>query len=163
MNRDFVAGLIGLALAVAYYAMASQIQISQLADEVGPEGLPKIYAWMLGALSVLLMLRALIKPTELATHTDGNHPIGETYAAKRGLGILLIGIAYVITVPWLGYPLTLAIVIALAALYQGGRLSWQLTAVGILGAAVLWFVFVFLLHIAQPEGIWPELIERLRR
>lgn len=163
MNRDLIAGLIGLALACGYYALASQIQVSQLADEVGPDGLPKIYAWLLGGLSALLVLRAIFSPTALVAHTDGDHPVGEAYAAKRGLGILLIGIAYVIAVPYLGYPLTLAVVIALAALYQGGRLSWQLTAVGICGAAVLWFVFVFLLHIAQPEGLWPELIERLRR
>ena len=82
--------------------------------------------------------------------------------ASRALGIVLIAGAYVVAVPVLGYPLTLAVVIGAAALYQGGRLSWPLALISVFGAAALWFVFVYLLHIAQPEGIWPDLIERMR-
>ena len=40
---------------------------------------------------------------------------------------------------------------------------WALCSVfTVFGAAALWYVFVYLLHIAQPEGMLPDLIERLR-
>ena len=159
MNRDFLTGLIGLALAIGYYLVASNIASGQLADEVGPDGLPRIYAWMLGVLSLILCVRALLQRATAAT-TAGD--VGEVQAAGRALGILLIAGAYVAAVPFLGYPLTIAFVIAVAALYQGGRLSWPLALISAFGAASLWFVFVYLLHIAQPEGIWPDLIERMR-
>ena len=159
MNRDFITGVIGLALAIGYYVVASTIASGQLADEVGPDGLPRIYAWMLGALSLILSVRALLQKAVAAT-TAGD--VSEVHAAWRALGIVLIAGAYVAAVPALGYPLTLAVVIGVAALYQGGRLSWPLALISVFGAAALWFVFVYLLHIAQPEGIWPDLIERMR-
>jgi putative tricarboxylic transport membrane protein len=160
MNRDFAAGLIGLAIAVAYYAMASNIQNSQLADEVGPAGLPKIYAVMLGGFSALLMARALLRPAPAGKTRD----IGEeVFALRRALGVLAIGVAYVVLVPWLGYPLAIALVIGAASLYGGGQISLRLAGIAVLGAFGLWFVFVFLLHIGQPAGIWPDLIEGLRR
>ncbi len=159
MNRDFLTGLIGLALAIGYYVVASNIAVGQLADEVGPDGLPRIYAWMLGGLSLILSVRALLQRAAAAT-TAGD--VSEVHAAWRALGILVIAGAYVAAVPVLGYPLTLAVVIGVAALYQGGRLSWPLALISVFGAAALWFVFVYLLHIAQPEGIWPDLIERMR-
>ena len=161
MNRDFVAGLLGLLIALGYYALANNIQNSQLADDVGPGGLPKIYAVLLAGFSVLMMLRAYLRPAPIDAK---QRPLAEEiFAAKRGLGILAIGIGYIIAVPYLGYPVAIAIVIAIAALYNGGALSLRTAGVAALGALGLWFVFVFLLHIGQPSGIWPDLIEGLRR
>ncbi len=160
MNRDFIAGLVGLIFAIAYYAMATQIQNSQLADEVGPAGLPKIYAVLLGGFSALLMVRALLRPAV----AGGNRPVGEElFAVRRALGVLAIGVAYVVLVPWLGYPLAIALVIAAASLYGGGQISLRLAVIAALGALGLWFVFVFLLHIGQPAGIWPDVIQGMRR
>ncbi len=159
MNRDFLTGAIGLSLAIGYYVAASHIASGQLADEVGPDGLPRIYAWLLGVFSLLLCVRALLQRVTTAT-TAGD--VNEIHAGFSALGILFIAGAYVAAVPVLGYTLTIAFVIAVAALYQGGRLSWPLAFTAAFGAAALWFVFVYLLHIAQPEGIWPDLIERMR-
>lgn len=161
MNRDFVAGFIGLLVATGYFALASNIQNSQLADDVGPGGLPKIYAILLAVFSSLLMLRARFQTVKANGKTRALAE--EIFAAKRGLGILAIGVAYIFVVPYLGYPLAIAIVIAIASLYNGGHMSLRLAGIAILGAFGLWFVFVFLLHIGQPSGMWPDLIEGLRR
>lgn len=158
MNRDLLTSLIGLALAVAYYIAASGIASGLLADEVGPDGLPRIYAWMLGGLSVVLGVRALFQKRATSPASDED----EGRAAWRAFGLLVIACAYVAAVPVLGYTLTIAVVIAVAALYQGGRLSLPLALTSVLGAAALWYVFVYLLHIAQPEGMLPDLIERMR-
>ena len=160
MNRDFTAGLIGLLFAVAYYAMANSIQNSQLADEVGPAGLPKIYAFALGGFSALLMARALFRPAVAGKVRAAGEDL---FALRRALGVLAIGVAYVALVPWLGYPLAIALVIAAASLYGGGQISARLAMIAALGAFGLWFVFVFLLHIGQPAGIWPDVIQGMAR
>jgi hypothetical protein len=161
MNRDFTAGLLGLTFAIAYYAMATHIQASQLADEVGPAGLPKIYGVLLGGFSALLMARALIlRPVVVG---KPRAPGEEWFALRRALGVLAIGIGYVALVPWLGYPLAIALVIGAASLYGGGQISLRLALIAGLGALGLWFVFVFLLHIGQPAGIWPDVISGMQR
>ena len=107
------------------------------------------------------MLRSLVRP---APADAKQRPVAEElFAVKRGLGILAIGIAYIVAVPFLGYPLAIAVVIAVAALYNGGALSLRTAVVSVLGAFGLWLVFVFLLHISQPTGNWPDLIEALRK
>jgi len=59
MGRDLAFGGATLALSVAYYWMAAAIPESQLADAIGPQGLPKTYAILLAALSLVLIVRAL--------------------------------------------------------------------------------------------------------
>ena len=161
MNRDFTAGLIGLTFAIAYYAMSTHIQASQLSDEVGPAGLPKIYGLLLGGFSALLMVRALVlRPAMAGTSRPAAE---EWFALRRALGVLVIGVAYVARVPWLGYPLAIALVIGAGSLYGGGQISLRLAIIAALGALGLWFVFVFLLHIGQPAGIWPDVISGMQR
>ena len=160
MNRDFICGVCGLLIAVAYYAMASRIQVSMLADDVGPDGLPKAYAFILAGLSLLLMVRAGLRPAfgGLAR----SEAQSDLFALRRAAGMLLIGVAYVALVPWLGYPLCIAAVIAAAAAYQGGVISPSFAAIAIGGAIALWLVFVVVLNIAQPAGVWPDILESLR-
>src|ERR1041385_579225 len=59
MNRDLVFGLATLAIALGYYALTSTIPSSQLADPIGPQGLPRMYSFVLAALSILLIVRSL--------------------------------------------------------------------------------------------------------
>lgn len=157
MNRDFICGACGLALAAVYYLLATHIQTSLLSDDVGPDGLPKAYGLILAFLSVLLMARAGLKPvfSGLTPSKAGS----DLFAMRRAVGMGLIGVAYVVALPWLGYVLCIAGVIAVAAAYQGGAIGWRLAATSIAGAIFLWLIFVMLLHIGQPAGIWPDLWE----
>ena len=60
MLRDLISALILLLIAFAYYYLAGDINQSALADEVGAEGLPVIYATLLGTLALVLAAKALI-------------------------------------------------------------------------------------------------------
>ena len=160
MNRDFVCGLLSLALAGVYYALASDIQSSQLADDVGADGLPKIYAYALGALGAVLTLsnlplRATLDDSAKATTSSAQ----DLVQLRRALGILAIGVGYVLLAPVIGYVPAIALVIIGTAVYQGGALDWRLALIGVLGAGFLWLVFVALLHIKLPSGVlmsWGE-------
>ncbi|MDB5594421.1 MAG: tripartite tricarboxylate transporter TctB family protein [Hyphomicrobiales bacterium] len=160
MNRDFICGACGLALAVGYYAMASRIQTSLLADDVGPDGLPKAYGLILGFLSLLLMARAGLRP--VFAGLTPSKASGDLFAMRRAIGMGVIGVIYIVAVPFLGYPLCIASVIGAAAAYQGGAIGWRLALIALAGAIFLWLIFVMLLHIGQPAGIWPDLWEARR-
>lgn len=60
MPRDFWIGLVTLGFAVLYWFEAAKIRISPLDGPVGAAGLPKVLAYALGVLSVLLIGRALL-------------------------------------------------------------------------------------------------------
>ena len=57
-HRDLAFGGAGLAISILYYWMATLVPVSQLADAIGPQGLPKVYAVILAALSLILLLRS---------------------------------------------------------------------------------------------------------
>ena len=154
MNRDLVFGGVTLAVAVVYYALTVTIPASELADPVGPQGLPKSYAVVLAVLSIVLILRSLKRPANRAN--PGSRIPG--HGRLRVAGMLLIGIAYILVLPYLGYLLSVAILIAATTFFQGGPLNGRTMLIALSGAALLWMVFIWLLRIQYPAGLWPSLI-----
>jgi hypothetical protein len=170
VTSDVALGCAMLVVAVAYYLAAAAIPETLLSDAIGPEGLPKIYAVVLAGLSLILIggsLRGWRKPKRVcATGTEsaqdeqlpdarGASPIGLARVGLRVAGMLAIGALYVVVVPWLGYVPTLAVLIAGTTYYQGGVFSRQVVIVAVAGAISLWLLFVMLLRIPQPTGLWP--------
>jgi hypothetical protein len=147
VNRDLVFGAACLAVAAGYYLMASAIPESALSDSVGAQGLPKTYAVVLGALSLVLIARSARQQSSVKAPAS----------LARVAGMLLIGILYLAVVPWLGYILSLAGLIAATTDYQGGGLSPRVALVSLSGAVFFWVLFVAVLGIPHPPGIWPSL------
>jgi hypothetical protein len=164
MNKDIGFACTAFVFAVGYYMMADAIPTSLLADGVGPGGLPKAYAVVLGILSLVLIARSLMR--RAAARSNG-HIRGESdddnrvHVPREQLirvaGMLAIGAIYVVLVQWLGYILTLAVLIAATAYYQGATLTRQLGVVALGGALFFWLLFDVLLRIPQPAGFWPDL------
>jgi hypothetical protein len=75
----------------------------------------------------------------------------------RAAGVIAIGVLYIVLVPWLGYVLSLAMLIAATTYYQGGGLSGRVGLVAASGALFFWVLFVFFLGIPHPPGFWPTL------
>ena len=76
----------------------------------------------------------------------------------RVSGLLLSGAVYIAIVPWLGYVLSLAALIFATTYFQGGGLSRRVALVALSGAVCLWILFVWLLGIPHPPGVWPTLL-----
>ena len=154
MSRDLLFGFATLAIAVVYYALTSMIPPSDLADPIGPQGLPRVYAFVLAALSILLIVRSLRtgRTPEPRTTAPRNHQ------SARVAGMLLIGVAYILVVPYLGYLVSVAMLIAVTTYLQGGAVNGRTLAVALSGAALFWAIFIWLLRIQYPVGLWPSLI-----
>lgn len=160
-RRELVLGSATLAIAAIYYLLAIRIPQSDIADVIGAQGLPKTYASLLAGLSIILILRALAarrRAAPPATPPATPKPGLQPGVAWRMFGMLMNGVIYILVVPWLGYILSIAALIAATVYYQGGELNRRAAAVAMGGALFLWLLFVRLLHIAHPAGIWPSLL-----
>ena len=168
-TRDLVFGCASLALAVGYFLLAAQIPESQLADTVGPQGLPRIYAYVLGGLSLILIARSL-RASSPRPSAEGPEPGAESpepraeslkpsasSQALRAFGVVVIGAVYIAVVPWLGYIVSLTALIAATTYYQGGAANRRVAVVSVTGALLFWLLFVEILGIQHPAGFWPEL------
>jgi hypothetical protein len=155
VNRDLVFGAACLALAVGYYLMAAAIPESALSDTVGAQGLPKTYAVVLGALSLILIARSWAWERSHRNAPPSPRPLPPSIV--RAAGMLVIGVVYLVVVPWLGYVLSLAGLIAATTYYQGGGLSPRVALVSLSGAVFFWVLFVAVLGIPHPAGIWPSI------
>ena len=148
MRREVAFGCATLALSAAYYWMADGIPASQLADAIGPQGLPKIYALALAALSLILLIGAFTDRHRPARASESRAPLA------RVAGVLLMGVAYIVLAPWIGYPIAIAALIAATTYYQGGAFTREAGLVAVGGSVLFWLLFVVLMGIPQPVGIW---------
>jgi putative tricarboxylic transport membrane protein len=160
-RREIILGCATLVIAAAYYLLAIRIPQSDIADVIGAQGLPKTYAALLAGLSLILIARAA------PAYRTAALPDAPSVTPKRGFergvawrvfGMLMNGVIYILVVPWLGYVLSIAALIAATVYYQGGGLNRRVAMVAVGGALFFWLLFVRLLHIAHPAGIWPSLL-----
>ena len=155
-NRDLVFGSATLVLAALYYALTITIPRSDLADPIGPQGLPKTYAVVLAALSIVLIARSIRR----RRNPEPANPLipDPRSSIPRVIGMLLIGVAYIVVLPWLGYLLSVAALIAATTYFQGGSITRRSILVAISGALCFWVLFIWLLRIQYPAGLWPSVI-----
>ena len=154
MNKDLLSGAALLVIAGTYYTWTSYIADSTLSDEVGAGGLPRALAVVLALLGVILIARTLLvaraaAPTAAAPADDDEE---EQASLPRGIGFLLIGAAYVALLPFVGYILATALMIAAVALYEGAPRTWVIPAAATGGGVLYWAIFVKLLDVHQPMG-----------
>ncbi|HEY6362994.1 MAG TPA: tripartite tricarboxylate transporter TctB family protein, partial [Vicinamibacterales bacterium] len=131
---------------------------SRLADAIGPQGLPKTYALLLAALSLVLIARSLARRREARPLDNAAGARTAPRVLRRIAGMLTIGIVYILVAPWLGYPLSIAGLILATTYYQGGEINRQVALVAVTGALFFWALFVLIMGIPQPPGWWPALL-----
>ena len=149
LNAELMFGVVALAAAAAYYAAARAIPSSLLDDVVGSGGLPKTYGLALAVLAVAQIARALA-----SRRTAAGSAGAVMLSHRKTFGTLALGLGYGALLPWLGYAGSIAVLIAATAAYQGAGFNRRVALVAVGGAAFLWALFVWLLGIPQPAGVW---------
>ena len=140
MRRDLVCAALGLSIAAAYWIAADALPASFLSDAVGAGGIPKALASLLAFFSILIGIRGLRR--------DSGVP--ETRNHARALVIALLGFAYLLLVPFIGFLVGIALLASGAALHYGAPRRPGVALFGVGTALVLWLVFGVLLGIALP-------------
>lgn len=152
------------ALAVAYWLGADAIPKSSLGGAVGADGLPKLLAVALGLLSLGLAAQTLLeirkrRRTGASSGTvEVSSQAGNWYAHARAFGIIAIGIVFVAVLPYLGYAVSVALLLMSVVIYAGRKPSLTTLVFGIAGAAFFYVMFVHLLKVPLPPGIWPSML-----
>lgn len=168
MTRDAWIGVVFLAFAVVYWIAADGIRISPLDGPVTAAGLPKSLAYALGILAVLLIARSLAlkwlvaRPAQGEEKQEDGEPQADRRPHLRAVGMLAIGVGYLLVVPYLGYMLSIMGLVLIAALYIGARFDLKTGAIAALGGLFFYVLFVQLLDIPLPPGVWPDLLRSLQ-
>lgn len=158
MLRDLTCAALLLGISAGYYALASGIGRSALADEVGPAGLPIVYAALLAGLGIALALKTGLRfllARRLSESPSGSAPSAR-FVLARALGTLAIGASYVALVNVLGYWLSLALLVPAMARYQGAAANRRMLLIAMAGATTFWLLFVWLLGIPMPRPWLPS-------
>lgn len=147
-----------LVLAVAYWLGADAIPKSSLGGAVGADGLPKLLAVVLGGLSIALagqaVLEARRKRASGPAETEGV-PGWRMHA--KALGVIVIGAGFVVVLPVLGYAVSVALLLMVIATYSGRPFGPGTVVFAVIGAAFFQVLFVHLLQVPLPAGIWTGL------
>lgn len=156
MRRDLVCSATLLAVAGAFFALASRLGQSALADGVGPAGLPLVYAAALAVLAVSIGLGALLQRRRApglaaapASEHDTTAP-SVVIRLRRAAGALSIGVAYLVGLPLIGYPIALALALGAMAAYQGERPGVRMILIAIGGSGLFYVLFDTVLGISMP-------------
>jgi putative tricarboxylic transport membrane protein len=160
MRSTLVTAVVLLVFSVVFWIGADAIPKSRLGGTVGADGLPKLLALALGILSIGLIAQSLIAmravgPVEPVRKERTDE---ERAAGARALGMIAIGFGYLLAVPYLGYLVTIGLLLLTVALYNGKRLSRGLLLFVALGALGFYLLFVRLLDVPLPAGFWPRLL-----
>ena len=158
MSRDTGVGLALLLLAGLYWLGADQIRVSRLEGIVGAQAVPKGLALSLAILALLLVVQDLLRWRGAAPAAVGEESApGEANPHLRAAGLLLIGMAYLAVVGTIGYLPAIALLVLATARYMGRPWSGGLILVALGGALLYYLIFVRLLGIPLPAGVWPAL------
>lgn len=156
--RDAIVGICLLLFAGLYWWGAERIPDSSLSGGVGADGLPKALAYALAALALILIVRSLALRTEAQVNRASPEEIAEARRRHwRAFGMFAIGLAYLLALPYLGYFVSIVLLVGAAAWYNGKPISPPLVAVAIGTGVFFFFLFVKFLDIGLPAGFWPSL------
>ena len=168
MPRNLIGGIATIAIGLGYFWMASGIRASALDDAVGPAGFPTTLAYATIGLGLILCAqsfwalrarRSAAAPVAAApVVTEADNESHGTRGVLRALGMLALGIVYLLIIRWVGYVPSIALLIVAASLYLGTPFSWRVIAIGVAGAVVYWVVVVWVLGIPQPAGLLGDLL-----
>ena len=162
MRGNLVIAVLLLVFAVVVWFAADAIPKSRLGGTVGADGLPKLLAVALGVLSLVLIVQTLSFGRARVVVADGNpsRERGESVAWRehlRAFGMIVVGIGYLVIVPYAGYLVAVALLLLIVALYNGKRPSPGLFLFMAAGAVGFYVLFVLILDVPLPAGVWPRL------
>ncbi len=160
-RRDLIGAGIALVLAGLYWIGATHIHKSTLIGKgVGADALPKGLAVALAILAVILIIQNVAQRRRGLLPKDAPGTPEELAEARhkhlRAAGMFAIGLAFLLTVEWIGYITAIFAMICITVVYNGRPMSWRIAALAAGLTAIFFAIFDLLLKIPMPAGIWPQ-------
>ena len=158
LYKDLVGTAIALALVVAYYVAAGDIPKSSLIGKgVGADALPRGLGFIAGILCLIMLAQTLWPLLKGQYKTEAKPTPEERRKSQikhlRAAGMLLIGMIYLWAFPYIGWVISIFVLLIATALYSGRPFSGKLLAFGAIVTVSFWLLFVVLLEIPMPLGV----------
>lgn len=172
LPRDVWIGVLFLILTGLYWRSASTIPISPLDGVVNAAAMPHALSVAMVFFCLVLILRSLavewlfVRAARAAAATTAGMAPQRAEAGEkdgtlrdhlRAVAMLAIGVGYLLILPTLGYVLSMMLLVGAVASFIGGRASVYTAGVAVATAVVFYLLFVQVLDIPLPAGIWPSL------
>ena len=149
--RDRLLAIAVAAFAASYVSAARGLEDSLLSDAVGAGGVPQGVGVFLGVAAVLLFVKSLLRAKPNAA--DDDHAWRDVVLRTGGLVLLLLG--YAALLPWLGYVLTVCLLVGAAGALAGAPLKLPLALCTVASGPLLWAMFDRALQVRMPAGsLW---------
>lgn len=164
MLMRIVTGLALMVLSGLYWLQADAIPQSPMSGSVGADGLPKLLALVLCGLSLIFVVQSILVRQPLAAPGIPEDDQDEDDAAftRRGhvlaAALLAITIVYAVILPYAGYTVAMGFLLLAVGVFYNHRMSAGIAIFAILGAVVFHLIFITLLGVRMPEGIWPDVL-----
>lgn len=163
---DRITAVVGAALAISYLLYARGIEDSLLADGVGANGVPLGVGGLLLLACVALFVKSGVKNkaeagqnTAPAEAADPDGPAaGAEHPHRMALGLLTLLAAYVALLPFLGYVVSVGLLVGSVAWLAGARKRVSVLTCMVTAGPVLWLLFDWALEIHLPVGLWPMVL-----
>lgn len=141
--RDFWAGLIFIAIALAFIVLSRQYSLGNM-HRMGPGLFPTLVGSLLAGLGALIALRALA--------FDGP-PVPGFQARPILVSLAAIGL-FGVTLQWLGLVAAIAVLVLCGALASRESRLWESAALAL--ALIAFSVAVFVWLLGLPIPLWPD-------
>lgn len=142
-HTDKIGSVLWLLLAGAVFIVSAGFPAGP--NVTGPALYPRVVAGLIALFAVIQLARAV------ATDADRRHEVTAT-ATKQVLGAVLLVVAYVFLLPWLGFLTSTAAFLVAGMLYSGAR-SPLLIGGSSLGLTILlYYIFASFLRIPLPQS-----------
>jgi putative tricarboxylic transport membrane protein len=178
-QRDRLLAVVALVFAGSLIAGARALEDSLLSDAVGAGGVPQGVGIAMALAAAALFAKSFFsgpKPraatgaaatssaaaeTESGAATaqaqsasDAGDAVGWA-AAARTAGLVAILVAYGLLLPWLGYPLTVSLLVLASGWLAGAALKPPLFLCALASGPLLWAMFDWALRVRMPVGsLW---------
>ncbi|MCJ8142011.1 tripartite tricarboxylate transporter TctB family protein [Ancylobacter sp. A5.8] len=164
MFKDIICGCVLLALSVGYYLTATAFPKSALDTSVSASAFPEMIGVIGAFFSVLLIAQGVwsasarrARPASAGAEATDDDALTDWPRHKAALGLLVIMCGFLLLLEPLGYPVALASLIFVVAIYLGMPIGLKTASVAIGGALFFWLFFVQFLGIHMPMGILEHL------
>jgi putative tricarboxylic transport membrane protein len=107
------------------------------------------------SLGIILCAQAIYQTSKSVVPASSEWK-GEARKIFRAFGLLIIGVIYLFMLAFLGYVLSIALLLAAVAFYLGAAFNWRMMLIAAAGAVVLWTIFVILLGVPMPAGLFSQ-------
>jgi putative tricarboxylic transport membrane protein len=159
---DRITGALGVLLSVGYVLYARGIEDSLLADGVGANGVPIGVGVVLLLASLALFCKSWAVSTTAAkpdvVEVNAVDEDGAKHPHHMALGLLCILATYVALLPFLGYVVSIGLLVGSVAWLAGARKRISVLACMLIAGPALWLLFDWALEIRMPIGQWPKLL-----